>query len=30
MESYLTYTSREIDFTNTEKKDIRAKQNDVE
>lgn len=30
MESYLTYTAKEIDLTNAEKREIRNKQNEVE
>ena len=30
MEGYLTYTAREIDLTNAEKREIRNKQNEVE
>lgn len=30
MEGYLTYTTKEIDLTNTEKKEIRNKQNELE
>jgi len=30
MEGYLTYTAKEIDLTNTEKKEIRNKQNELE